>query len=399
VNATLTAPRPSYQRRLTLVVARALTATLVAALTAVLPAAVSGATTEPTASLSGVSCASTTFCVAVGTLSNAAGLRVALVETWNGHHWSRMTLTPPAGSTSSVLYGISCPLTTVCTAVGSRYAGRTGAALVERWDGSKWQQQSVPAEAGATSVVLLAVSCATASSCASTGEYFTSAGYTALAAAYQGAAWKLVAVHIPADGAPSSLDSVSCNPAFCSAVGYYFNRKVSNYSLSLAENLTGAKAVAEHVPPAADATEGAELQAVTCRSASTCEAVGIGSTKASAVALAYGWSSRGWSEQALPETPASLDAVSCPTTAVCVATGQTELNPSSTLADRWTGSKWVGQPTTDPSAATDRLLSGVSCPSTGICVAVGSYLTGASQHPWSELWNGTKWVTVATVTA
>ncbi|HTW09687.1 MAG TPA: hypothetical protein VME46_19440 [Acidimicrobiales bacterium] len=388
--------RPSHTGH-ALVVAGALAATLAAGLAAVLPAPVAAASTPPAGSLAAVSCAGTTFCVAVGSSSTATGPRVALVEKWDGHKWTKMTLTAPAGSSGSALFGVSCPSTTTCTAVGEMATGHTSsAALVERWDGSGWQRQSVPKEAGATSVVLFSVSCVTSSSCASVGDYYTTSGYSALAATYHGGDWQLVTVPVPARGTPSALDGVSCRPTSCTVVGYYFNRRVSNYSLPLAERLTAANAVAEDVPQPAGVTKGGQLQAVSCPAASACEAVGIGSTGSGSAALAYRWSAGGWSDQTLPKTPASLDGVSCPTLAVCVATGQTETTPSSTLAYRWAGSKWEAQPTTNPPSPTDRVLAALSCPSTSDCVAVGSYFAGSSQHSWSELWDGTKWETEAT---
>jgi hypothetical protein len=67
--------------------------------------------------LSEISCTSTTNCIAVG----AYGLRgsvSAAAESWNGSTWTAQTVPDPAGSGYTVLFGVSCPSATDCSAVG-----------------------------------------------------------------------------------------------------------------------------------------------------------------------------------------------------------------------------------------------------------------------------------------
>ena len=87
----------------------------------------------PGTSLSGVSCPSATFCIAVG-----AGVG-ALIERWNGHTWSvAASQIAPGDSLSAV----SCTAPTDCMAVGSN---RTVGTLVERWNGTRWSVVATPA--------------------------------------------------------------------------------------------------------------------------------------------------------------------------------------------------------------------------------------------------------------
>jgi hypothetical protein len=85
------------------------------------------------AELNGVSCVSTTDCVAVGGRSNS---HQAIAERWNGSRWSiENTPTLAAGS---LLWAVSCPSAAGCFAVGSR----GGLPLLERWNGASWSIQA-----------------------------------------------------------------------------------------------------------------------------------------------------------------------------------------------------------------------------------------------------------------
>jgi hypothetical protein len=88
----------------------------------------------PGALMNGVSCVSTTDCVAVGGLTNNSHQSVA--ERWDGHQWSiERTPTPAAGS---ILWAVSCPSAAECVAVGQR--GHSP--LIEAWQGTRWSIQS-----------------------------------------------------------------------------------------------------------------------------------------------------------------------------------------------------------------------------------------------------------------
>jgi hypothetical protein len=91
-----------------------------------------------------VSCATTTFCVAVGYEVSSAVIPRAWL--WNGQSWKFMTLPAPAKETDT-LNAVSCPAVDSCYAVGKKLvAGRTAdPPLVEHWNGKKWQAIFAPA--------------------------------------------------------------------------------------------------------------------------------------------------------------------------------------------------------------------------------------------------------------
>ncbi|HXY28467.1 MAG TPA: hypothetical protein VEH82_09330 [Acidimicrobiales bacterium] len=78
----------------------------------------------------GVSCTSSTFCVAVGG-GNTAGF----AEQWDGTQWTTMSL-PVLGS-SFGLGGVSCTSPTWCVAAGAMEPpGGNGTGVALEWDGS-----------------------------------------------------------------------------------------------------------------------------------------------------------------------------------------------------------------------------------------------------------------------
>jgi hypothetical protein len=75
--------------------------------------------------------------------------------------------------------------------------------------------------------------------------------------------------------------------------------------------------------------------------------------------------STGWRPVAGSERLPAIMDLSCPTTDVCFATGDTA--PGSTYVTRWQGGTWTALPATGPAA---RFLS-ISCPTTDRCVMAG----------------------------
>jgi hypothetical protein len=83
-----------------------------------------------------VSCASDTFCMAVG------GNRFAIAYQWTGHGWKRLPiprLYDPRKEWGSTLSQVACSSTTNCVAVGVRaFNGYHPPVLEEAWDGKRW---------------------------------------------------------------------------------------------------------------------------------------------------------------------------------------------------------------------------------------------------------------------
>jgi hypothetical protein len=121
-----------------------------------------------------------------------------------------------------------------------------------------------------------------------------------------------------------------------------------------------------------------QLEAVSCASGGTCVAVGgvsgeFGPTF-SGLAVVM-WSRNGgltWHRSTIPASTIALTSVSCPTSKVCVASGQylgRHMSEPLVLASYDGGAKWSVASTVHRSG----VLSQVACASSTRCVASGSY--------------------------
>src|SRR5262249_17939227 len=118
--------------------------------------------------LRGVSCATTSMCVAVGIRDDSAGYRHTLIEQWNGTDWSIVTggPDPKVGE----LYAVSCTGVTDCVAVGRWDLNNSAKTLVEHFDGTTWSDVASP-NPTATDLNLQAVSCTATDDCTAVGVY------------------------------------------------------------------------------------------------------------------------------------------------------------------------------------------------------------------------------------
>jgi len=118
--------------------------------------------------LTGVSCISSTSCMAVGRYETPNGTNQTLAEYWNGKRWA---FTPPVnlGTFNNALSGVSCVSLTSCVAVGSWTSVSSGITqpLVEQWNGKHWSVASTPNTPKTRVAGLNNVSCRTV---ASTGD-------------------------------------------------------------------------------------------------------------------------------------------------------------------------------------------------------------------------------------
>ena len=114
--------------------------------------------------LAGVSCTSSKACIAVGGgYSAIARTIVPLAERWNGSSWSIQPTPLLAGARQ--FFGVSCVSSTACIAVG----GNGIAVMAERWDGHRWRAPNVHfGDPGESVDELASVSC-TQGRCAAVG--------------------------------------------------------------------------------------------------------------------------------------------------------------------------------------------------------------------------------------
>ncbi len=335
-----------------------------------------------------VSCPTTSVCTAVGLHVRESGLGVTLAERRSGGSWTVQPTPNPPGAAASALNGVSCPSGSACTGVGQFTAG-SGAqlTLAERWNGSKWMIQPTPNPAGSSSSRLSAVACPAADSCTAVGA----SNSKLLVERWGGARWRIQFVPIPPGAQFSELNGVTCNATTsCLAVGDYVNS--SRLDVTLAERWNGTNWAIQLSPNPTGTRFFSVLTGVSCTAPNTCEASGAWD----AGLFAERWNGTSWSLQAVPAPSgaqvAQLFGMACAASS-CEAVGiyQNRSGAFVPLGERWNGAAWRAQPTPDPARASTNFLSGVSCPSSSDCTAVGQGNGDGTAFALGERWRDGRW--------
>jgi hypothetical protein len=272
------------------------------------------ASTMPESSLSSISCPTTTMCMAVGSNPSA--------EEWTNGSWRTLSVTPPSGTTSATLFDVSCSRPTSCMAVGDNLLRQT---FIEHWDGTSWSLQFQLDEDNAG---LNSVSCPSAKSCFAVGGGNSVSGAPGtIAMHWNGTSWS--SAPKASFGVNASLAAISCpSTTFCLAVGASDILELFNNPGVIEELRHGTW----HESTVPSGNGNVLLSDVTCASARFCawiERQG-GTTPYSAIVF----SGRG-RPAATGRTPNAADVTGlvCPTKNDCIAVYGTK-------AWRWTGTKW-----------------------------------------------------------
>jgi hypothetical protein len=150
----------------------------------------------------------------------------------------------------------------------------------------------------------------------------------------------------------------------------------------------------------ANQTLGTEFAAVSCTAANQCTAVGNGArTHGITSVLAERWNGTKWviQKSSNPQNSefSDLFGVSCSSATTCTAVGQSYSGSIvATLAETWTsGSPWMVQATPQASGGLRNELNSVTCQSSSDCTAVGGFETqgGSGLMPLIYSFDGTTW--------
>jgi hypothetical protein len=323
---------------------------------------------QPHGGLLAVSCVSSSFCVAVGSIERR-NQGVTLAEVYDGARWAVMPTADVPGTTDSELLGVSCSSQTACMAVGfSQDTQGVTSTLAERWNGVGWSLQPTP---GVPSSGLAAVSCWAPTACTAVGGSgsFPNAIGSALAERWDGTAWSLEPTPALPSGSAEALRGVSCvGPGACAAVGEeYGSAGTAFYGVVLRWNGATWSTELRY----GDRRDDYGFNAVSCRSARSCVAVGQNLVPSGGE---YGmWARTRHGRWSTPHSNIvadnqQLDGVACTSSRACVAVGG--IHESRAYGERWNGSSWsYGQ----ISASVNIGVNAVSCTSSSRCVAVGVF--------------------------
>ena len=183
----------------------------------------------PPSAVGRLSCVTPKFCIDIG----VAGI----TQLWNGRSWHSQAMPEPPGSTDFTLSGVSCTSTKFCMAVGAYTTDPDSLSpqtVAESWDGQAWKL--IPSPTHKQTSAFNDISCISPKHCVAIGGFFTAArpSYKAynVAALWDGTSWHVMrlpgAVGFPHgfDNLNQGPDSISCATASrCMAVGSFLNAR------------------------------------------------------------------------------------------------------------------------------------------------------------------------------
>jgi hypothetical protein len=345
----------------------------------------------------GVSCRSAKACTAVGESITNTGNQVTLAEHWNGKAWSVQPTPNPQGARDSGLAAVSCAAANACTAIGaSSNSAGFSAPFAEQWNGTSWTVEPVPnlGTAGSSSQ-LIGVSCASATACMAVGYYLNSTGNTVTLADYwNGAQWAADTTPNPPGAAESILSAVSCQrKKACTAVGHY---NASNGQPLLAEHWNGKNWAIQTIP-SPQGTAQSFSTAISCASGRICMMTGAYTIGQTYLTVAERRDDGNWAIQSTANPSDSQNlffGLSCHGAQACTGVGYFINNQGAqvALAERWNGTTWTTQVTSNPGGERN-VLTAISCPSASECTAVGLLqLAQGTELTVAERWDGSHWV-------
>lgn len=383
--------------------------------------AVPGLSGPPNGTLTGVSCASATFCMALGTTDfgfdhlgiNIRGPIAPFTDRWDGSTWTLVPV-PPAGP-AATLVSVSCTSPAFCVAVGStQTTGRqllTGIpgnasksrAVVEVWNGTAWKAQATPLSAMRGSA-LTGVSCVSSQFCVAVGSVGLE---NARALRFNGHSWKLLTLPFVKWG--PTLTAVSCVATnVCAAVGSYDTKVTGVADLHpLAERWNGSHWAVAKPPAERDVFHGKPylnftwLTSVSCPSRTSCLATGLAMRTQNIYpqgGYAVRWDGHRWSTATTGLSRTSpLNGVSCVAVDDCDAAGQFDPRTITTpphqapLIMHWAGRRWTREALPAVATMTNLVWSennllvpnlfGISCVLRTGCTLVGAQPQGAASVP------------------
>ena len=312
--------------------------------------------------LSGVSCPTNVRCVAVGYYrpakfplqATSAPPNYPLIETYNGRLWQ---IAPsPHVPPNSILVSVSCPIVTMCVAVGSTTSNSTNQTTVESLfaeslDGNVWSVMPTSSPPG-TSSGLSSVSCSSSSRCVAVGNVAPSdhpSATTPLIEAFDGGHWTPAPLPAVAQGRGILYDVACATGGQCTAVGSTEAHRTSGAALVLSSSGTvwnpNAAAMEQHGD--------ISLTAVACPNTTSCVVAGtsLASLDASPEKILARVSATTWDQLDVVPTSSTIDAVTCGQASRCLLVGSTTRNSfgnTTAVIASLSGATWTPEATPTP---------------------------------------------------
>jgi hypothetical protein len=328
----------------------------------------------PMATFSGIACASASRCVGVGNVaSSVSSGAAASINSASGHLSTGQSL--HLVRSSGLLNGVSCPSSSVCLAVGENPNQTGGIAVPINPDSAMVRGGQEPHVI--SGITMSGVACVSRKQCVAVGHDSTGSGVVVALSPTTGEISSGQRVQIIPRTGGVGLEGVACPLAnVCVAVGENAGR-----SAGVAVSLNPATGAIRREQSVRDVTHKGILSDVACPSTTVCLAVGWGAGQPS-VAVPIdprtGKVSKDQRDQSISTQAAMLTSVACPSISLCLAVGNDTGDPSAGQAvpiDPTTATIVVDQSVQTVTGTGP--FKAVVCQSTGLCLAAGSRFESA----------------------
>jgi len=287
----------------------------------------------------GMACAAAGTCMTVGEwLNPSTGYYTGFVDTLSNGAWTPTQLPLPANpgqDQEMELHAVACPAVSNCVVVGSNFpaSGNNGWGLIETLADGTWAASEAPLPADAASGDkaggnLYGVTCTAPGACVAVGFYTQADGNSqGLIETLRNGTWiPATAPALPGVLGQVWLVAVSCaTTTSCAAAGYIYGREGLIETLA---NGTWHASVAP-VPKGAAGLGAEQLSGVACPAAGACVAVGYVGTSQRSQGVIDTLANGTWTAATAPlpanaartGQSAGLSAVACATVSYCIASG------------------------------------------------------------------------------
>jgi hypothetical protein len=301
----------------------------------------------------------------------------------SGAVWSIVNSPNTDPTQENMLYGVACPFSFECWAVGHFYNGSHFQTLIEHSNGSSWNITSSANTSAEQSNFLRGVACNNTTDCWAVGHYDSGSNVSAFQTLIEhfdhNGRWTVVSSPNVSQAQNNELNAIACSSSTdCWAVGSYGNTSQGiPPQQTLIEHWDG---VAWSITPSPNSgvLDSNVLHDVTCVAASECWAVGYHSSGVNgAQTLIERYDGNAWTIVASANPSAQrngLRAVNCASANDCWAAGsQMGAAAEQTLLEHFDGTQWtlVSSPNTEPTQS--NFLFGVICQAEFTCWSAGYY--------------------------
>lgn len=336
--------------------------------------------------LTGISCPTSTFCMAIGDVYNNSASSSTTPDDgayiWNGASWG------PAGDPSSAipvhdtfagwLTGVSCSSPTMCLATyldSTQNIGTTDYGVL-LWNGTAWTDTGFPDQGSQ----LNGVDCVTSQWCMTItdpGQDIADGGAVE-SAIWDGNRWTfdtLTGLTVPG----TTPFSLACpTTSFCVTTSN-INGEIMDSGIQASQDNVSYVWNGTSWSRTAWPTQSVAVGSLSCSSPTICLQLASpndGTPGYGEGDVAFTWNGNAWSENPSP-IPGQMTstAISCTSSGACLAVGNRYApgapfgSPAPTVVDLWDGWQWLTIPW--PAGVGDANLSGASCSETDLCGVAG----------------------------